>query len=97
MTQLNSLGDATALPEFHDAANWYGPAMANRDDWIVQLTPQELAELDSAVNQAIARRLDLVTMTADDFSLPLLAPTPRHLAKRTPAWQGICAVARLAE
>ncbi len=66
-----------ALHSFHDAANWYGPQMALRCDWFIQLTPSELAELDSVVDSAIARRLDQVTMTEHDFPLPLLAPRLR--------------------
>jgi hypothetical protein len=74
MTDIESPTPQATLPAFQDAASWYGPQMATRTDWIVQLDPNELAELDAAVDGALARQQDLVSMTERDFPLPLLAP-----------------------
>ena len=63
-----------ALPLFQDACHWYGPSLASGQDWTVQLRPEELAELDATVNDALARQVDLVSMTEHDFALPMLAP-----------------------
>jgi alpha-ketoglutarate-dependent taurine dioxygenase len=59
---------------FQDACHWYGPSLASGQDWTVQLRPEELVELDATVNDALARQVDLVSMTEHDFALPLLAP-----------------------
>jgi hypothetical protein len=74
MTELESLASRAPLPQFHDAASWYGPQMASHPDWAVHLGPDELAELDAAVEQALARQQNLVVMTEHDFALPLLGP-----------------------
>lgn len=65
---------AADLPLFHDAAAWYGPEMARRSDWKITLTEAEMQELEAAVQAALARGVDLVTMTEADVPLPLLGP-----------------------
>ncbi len=67
------------LPVFQDATAWYGPAMAGRDDWIHRLDDADIAEIDAAVNQAIARKLDFVTLGAADFPLPRLGARLRQI------------------
>lgn len=62
------------LTRFNDASAWYGPAMAGNRNWMVELTPDELAELDQATNQALARGADMVSLSATQFPLPLLGP-----------------------
>jgi hypothetical protein len=62
------------LPLYHDESAWYGPDMARRSEWRIELSPAELAELDATVNAAVQRGVDLVTMTERDFALPLLGP-----------------------
>lgn len=74
MTATLSPAPTVALPRFDDAAAWYGPAMARRSDWLVELDAAELAELDAAVDAALRRGQDLVTMSERDFPLPRLAP-----------------------
>ena len=60
------------LPQFADVSAWLGPAMARRSDWRVELSPEELSELDWAVASALERGIDLVTMREADVPLPLL-------------------------
>ncbi len=60
------------IPVFDDACAWYGPAMARRNEWCMELSEVELGELDTAVNAALACGADLVTMTDADFPLPTL-------------------------
>lgn len=62
-----------SLPIIEHTAAWYGPQMSDRDDWRILLSSEELAELDAAVNSAMARNVDLVTMTEADFPLPHLS------------------------
>jgi hypothetical protein len=70
-----SNADALGLPpEQTGPAAWYGPEMAARTDWIVQLQPDDLAEIEAAVRPLAARGGDIARMTAADFPLPRLAP-----------------------
>lgn len=66
---------------FDNAAAWYGPDMAGRDDWRVHLDDGMVRELDAAVDAALARGLDMASMTQADFPLPLLAPTLQALRR----------------
>jgi len=55
------------------AAAWRGEEMARRRDWIVELTPQEIQELDGAADAVRVRGLSLAAMRRDDFPLATLA------------------------
>ena len=66
--------DAYSLPIFNNPAAWYGPAMAESDAWVVQLTTEHLQDLDAAANAALGSGIDMVRMTAADFPLPRLGP-----------------------
>jgi len=61
-------------PEQEGAAAWYGPEMARRTDWLMQLSPAEIAEISAATEALIARDADIAGITAADFPLPLLGP-----------------------
>ena len=69
------------LPLYDDARAWTGRDMATREDWKLSLDADDVAEIDRAVEAAIARGADLVTMTADDFPLPRLAPRLREVRR----------------
>lgn len=53
-------------------AAWRGEDMRQRTDWIVQLSPDEIAELHQAQQFAAAGGRDMAAMTAADFPLPTL-------------------------
>jgi Taurine catabolism dioxygenase TauD, TfdA family len=53
---------------------WHGKDMVNSMRWQRHLTPAQLAEIDTALTAARARRLSWEDMTAEDFPLPRLAP-----------------------
>jgi hypothetical protein len=61
-------------PEQINAAAWYGPEMAARDDWLMQLTASELVEIEAATDALVAKNADIVAITAGDFPLPSLGP-----------------------
>jgi Taurine catabolism dioxygenase TauD, TfdA family len=61
-------------PEQTGAAAWYGPEIAKRDDWLMPLASAEIAELESAIERAVSRGLDIATLAAPDFPLPALGP-----------------------
>jgi hypothetical protein len=62
------------LPVFDNVQAWYGPAMAGRGEWTYELRANEIDEIDNAVRTAVERGADLVSMTREDFPLPVLAP-----------------------
>jgi hypothetical protein len=69
-------GGATAdlPPEIHGPSAWYGPDMARRRDWMVELSRDEVAEVEAAVDVTLARGTDVAAIRRDGFPLPLLAP-----------------------
>ncbi len=74
-TLTDGARDATVPPPtFDDVRAWRGADMAARTDWIHELDADDVAELDAAVDRAIAAGTDLVTMSATDFPVPRLAP-----------------------
>jgi hypothetical protein len=68
------------LEPIHAAAAWRGEEMRQRRDWIVELGPHEIGELDQAADGARARGLHLASMRREDFPLP-------GLASRVAAWR----------
>lgn len=63
------------LPRFDDAPYaWRGPEMAARPErWIWELSAEEIADLDAAVERLDAGGGDIVDLTAADAPLPRLA------------------------
>ena len=70
MNEMN----AELPPEQTTAAAWYGPEMTKRDDWLMPLSPAEIAEVESAAKALAAREADIAAVTASDFPLPMLGP-----------------------
>lgn len=60
-------------PEQTGAAAWYGPDIAKRADWLMQLSPADIAEIESAAKALAGREADIAAITARDFPLPTLA------------------------
>jgi hypothetical protein len=65
---------ATLPPEQTGPSAWYGPDMARRTDWIVPLTPIDIAEIEAACQPLVAREADIARITRADFPLPKLGP-----------------------
>ncbi|QQS14391.1 MAG: TauD/TfdA family dioxygenase [Rhodospirillales bacterium] len=57
-------------PEQDGPAAWYGPEVLRRDDWLVRLSPAEVAEIEAATDAFVARGTDIADMTAAAFPLP---------------------------
>lgn len=68
------MNPADLPPVQTNPAAWYGPEMAKRTDWIVPLTPDDLAEIVAATRPLVAREADIAAVTARDFPLPTLGP-----------------------
>jgi hypothetical protein len=64
---------------FDDVRAWRGPAMAQSDEWTIHLSPQEIAELDVAAEQALACGSVAVTLQKKDFPLPSLGARLRRM------------------
>ena len=52
------------------AADWTATQIAQRHDWIHELTATEIAEIQAALTTVRARGLTLAAMTKEDFPLP---------------------------
>jgi len=53
---------------------WYGPQMAANREWIEQLTPTEIAEIESAAGRLVSAEQDIPSIRKCDFPLPTLGP-----------------------
>jgi len=65
--------DAVLRQPLDVPAAWRGAEMRQRDDWMVRLTPPEIAELERAADAVAARGLGLDAVRREDFPLPTLA------------------------
>ncbi len=69
---------ATAPSPVEGARVWRGPNMAaRRDRWSYRLSPDDVAELDGAVGNVLARDMDILAIRRDDFPLPALSKVLR--------------------
>jgi hypothetical protein len=57
-----------------DATIWYGKEMQTRDDWLHVLTPDDIAEVETALRPLVDAKADIAHMTKSDFPLPSLGP-----------------------
>jgi hypothetical protein len=71
-----------SIPELHFASTWYGPDMAQRkNEWMMQLSPEEIAELEAAAGPLLSSGKNIASLTARDFHLPILEPKLASLRK----------------
>jgi hypothetical protein len=69
MTASFELPDEIVAP-----SAWYGPAVADRTDWVHTLGGSELAEIESAVRVLGEADLDPMALRREHFPLPTLGP-----------------------
>ena len=55
-------------------STWRGPETLSSNDWIRQLTPAEIRDLENGLSVARATGKTMTELTRDDFPLPVLAP-----------------------
>jgi hypothetical protein len=70
-------------------AAWRGDELAARDDWRVQLTDREIAELERAIAVALATSKPLGALTRADFPLPTLHERARSWASELQRGTGV--------
>src|SRR5689334_16909599 len=68
------MAEAGKLRPVSGPALWYGPEMAQRDDWIRPLRAAEIAALESAVARLEAGGIDLAAIGPDSLQAPDLEP-----------------------
>lgn len=73
------MNDALAIesalpPEVEDRSAWYGPDLAQRNDWIERLSDAEIDEVERASRELEKSQIELATVSASDFPFPTLAP-----------------------
>ena len=64
-----------------DPADWTPNQLAGAMDWIVELEPSDIAEIDTAIGDVETRGLEIMDIGIDDFPLPGLdskLATVRH-------------------
>ncbi len=62
------------MKPIEDPTLWVGSELSRREDWQHTLTPPELAEIESALQQIKVRSLEMEAIEADDFPLPTFGP-----------------------
>lgn len=83
MNQANQTTDlAAGLRPVEGPQCWRGPDMAGRaEEWSHVLTPAERDDMDAAVQAVCNRNVDILDISRDDFSLPVLGPTLERLRR----------------
>ncbi|MFC9618780.1 TauD/TfdA family dioxygenase [Streptomyces sp. NPDC056930] len=76
-------------------AVWAGPDLADSEEWVLELSPAQIDELDAALRAVRTRGLPLLKMTADDFPLPTLAGELEHIADVLENGRGFVLVKRI--
>ena len=74
-----TMTDTTLAAAQPCGADWYGPDMAARGDWLEHLTNAELEELGQVAARLSDSGADLTALRASDVPLPRLAPRLRRV------------------
>jgi hypothetical protein len=61
-------------PEQTNEAAWYGPEMARRDDWLMPLSAEDVAEIEAVMRPLAESGADIAAITRRYFPLPRLGP-----------------------
>ena len=72
---------AKPLEPVIDPAGWTKEEIAASTDWMHELSPAEVADLDAAVGAVRARGLELMEVARADFPLPTLGPVLDSIAR----------------
>jgi hypothetical protein len=66
-------------PKIQGASAWYGPDLAERQDWIEQLSEAEVAEIECATKRLADADIEIPVIRQKDFSLPTLSLRLRRI------------------
>jgi len=64
---------------FENAQAWYGRDVAAKTDWIYELSLEDVANLEQAVEQVDSQQFDLLNLKREDFPLGALGTHLRHV------------------
>lgn len=74
LESVTKIPNVTDLPVPRvDASVWYGKEMTARDEWLYELTPDEVEEIEDAMKPLAEAKTDIAKMTQADFPLPNLS------------------------
>jgi hypothetical protein len=79
--------DTVAETPIGGPAAWRGPDLAQRDDWIVHLSPDAVAEIETAARHVAGR--PLASIGRADFVLPTLEPRIREWSRELGDGRGV--------
>ncbi|MGB7182785.1 MAG: TauD/TfdA family dioxygenase [Burkholderiaceae bacterium] len=69
-----SVNQKNLPPAITGPSAWYGKQMGNSQEWLHQLSPDDISEVAAAVAPLAAGDADVATIRASDFPLPRLGP-----------------------
>lgn len=87
ISNIIDIRDRTRGP-FAGPAVWHGPELADRDEWVLRLSPQQIAELRTELRTARTRGTTLLRTAAADFLLPALAGELEGIAEDLASGRG---------
>jgi hypothetical protein len=74
LESVTKIPNVTDLPVPRvDASVWYGKEMTARDEWLYELTPDDVVEIEDAMRPLAEAKTDIAKMTQADFPLPNLS------------------------
>lgn len=79
-----------ALAAATGPAVWSGRDFFQSDEWVIHLTPDDVAELENALEYASTKDLSIQDITATDFPLPKLGKRLENVAKELEYGRGFC-------
>ncbi|MFM9967757.1 MAG: TauD/TfdA family dioxygenase [Burkholderiales bacterium] len=63
-----------AIAEFKSPADWRGPNITRRTDWVYQLDAAQVADIEACSREALARGIDISAIDKSNFPMTTLAP-----------------------
>lgn len=76
-------------------AVWSGADMADRDEWVLRLSPEQIEELETALRAVRERGVPLLKVRSADFPLPTLADVLERVADELENGRGFVLVKRI--
>ncbi len=88
--------EKTTLPgPFSIPAAWRGNELFDRDDWEFNLGPDEIDEIEVALNQCNQRNHQIENVRSGDFPLPRFGPVLDRIQYNLENGSGVCVIRRL--
>ena len=82
--------DHDMKPTIEGSANWLAADLADTREWVVELTPQQIADIDRA--SKAAAKIEISEITTENFSLPTFAALAAEIQERLENGRGFVVV-----